>query len=402
MKQYHDLLQLILDKGTWKDAARENMPRTKALFGHQMRFDLSKGFPMVNTKNVSFKNIVVELLWFLKGDTNIKYLVDNGCNIWNEDAYNYYCKIASKNEGSNMNSILKGVSLKNETRNPLKAEDIDSYSLFTFEEFIDVIKNNPPEYLPKWGDYVLGSCGKQYGWLWRKWAGSPYLDREFNFMATPTIDQISTLIKGLKISPEGRRHILTAWNPATLNDMALNACHVLAQFNCRKLTIEQKYAFYKEKFQTGEGVTFEEFTDRMLQIYVPEYYLDCQLYQRSADSLLGVPYNIASYALLTEMLCQMLNFVPGDFIHTFGDVHIYENHISAVKEQLSRDLDKYPLSKLKTNEDFKYLVNELNNGPVLDLDTFWEELKIDWFKLENYQHYPKLENDTSLSTGLKK
>lgn len=364
MKQYHDLLQLILDKGTWKDAARENMPRTKALFGHQMRFDLSKGFPMVNTKNVSFKNIVVELLWFLKGDTNIKYLVDNGCNIWNEDAYNYYCK------------IHKG------------------YPLVNFETFLKNIKEGDGwmelrAHLLE--DYLWGDCGAQYGWLWRDLVT---LNQRGDAIS---IDQVKNVIKSLKTSPEGRRHILTAWNPGTLDDMALNACHALTQFNCRKLTFEEKW----DKFITSTGgpdetknVDFKEF--ELFDKITPQYYLDCQLYQRSADSLLGVPYNVASYALLTLMLCKILNYEPGDFIHTFGDVHIYENHIEAIKEQLARSVDKFELPTLTIGQ------NVANDLRKYDFDEVLKLMVPSDFKLENYQHYPKLENDTSLSTGLKK
>lgn len=368
MKQYHDLLQLILDKGTWKDAARENMPRTKAIFGHQMRFDLSEGFPMVNTKNVSFKNIVVELLWFLKGDTNIKYLVDNGCNIWNEDAYNYYEKLCKR----------------------------DRILAIPFSHFVEMIKTgaNLPHYLKY---YTWGDCGKQYGQLWRNWI-TPYQSSEYT-IGVNIIDQISTLIKGLKTSPEGRRHILTSWNPATLDDMALNACHVLAQFNCRKLTFEERINWAKKNINPDyfENLSITELTK---SDECPKYYLDCQLYQRSADSLLGVPYNIASYVLLTEMLCQMLNFAPGDFIHTFGDVHIYENHILAVKEQLARDVDRFELPKL----DLSLVQNPLKDWELIGLDNIFQSLSehISDFKLKDYQHYPKLENDTSLSTGLRK
>jgi thymidylate synthase len=223
MKQYKELLQDILQNGT-KRNDRTNTG-TLSVFGRQLRFDLNKGFPLVTTKKVHIKSIIHELLWFLKGDTNIKYLQDTGVKIWNE-----------------------------------------------------------------WAD-ENGDLGPVYGKQWRSWT-------------TPngeSIDQISNLIHGLKTNPNSRRHIVTAWNPSDLDDMALSPCHCLFQF------------------------------------YVADGKLSCQLYQRSADTFLGVPFNIASYALLTMMVAQVCNLQLGEFIHTFGDAHIYLNHIKQVKLQLSRE-----------------------------------------------------------------
>jgi len=244
MKQYKELLQDILQNGT-KRNDRTNIG-TLSVFGRQLRFDLSKGFPLVTTKKVHIKSIIHELLWFLKGDTNIKYLQDNGVKIWNE-----------------------------------------------------------------WADKD-GNLGPVYGKQWRSWT-------------TPngkSIDQISNLIDGLKTDPNSRRHIVTAWNPSDLDDMALSPCHCLFQF------------------------------------YVADGKLSCQLYQRSGDTFLGVPYNIASYALLTMMLAQVCNLQVGEFIHTFGDAHIYLNHIDQVKLQLSREPYRLPTMLLKPEIecifDFKY------------------------------------------------
>ena len=208
------------------------------------------------------------------------------------------------------------------------------------------------------------------------------------------IDQIKNLIEGLKSNPEGRRHIITAWNPATLDDMALNACHSFVQFNCRKLSFTDKcgllsnHPLYKNDITTDNErnilILFEDFN-------IPNYYLDCQLYQRSADMFLGVPYNISSYALLTEIIAKICNMIPGDFIHTFGDSHIYDNHLDQVKELLNRDTEKYQLSKLKMdttdwNELFK---DELK----------FKYLRTEDFQLENYESYPTIKG--KLSTGLK-
>lgn len=338
MKQYIDLLRKISQEGEYKEPARDNMPRTLSLFGHQFRHDLSTGFPLLTTKKIYWKAVVVELLWFLRGDTNIKYLLDNGVNIWNEDAYQYYEKLCER----------QGVERK------ISYELFHSYiknSKGTEELKYDSLKNaeadNFHTLIPK--DYVLGDCGKQYGWLWRSWGDEP-------FNGT---DQIKNLISGLQKSPMSRRHIITAWNPSTIDDMALPACHSFVQFNCRPVSS----------------------TNSTL------YYLDCQLYQRSADVFLGVPFNIASYALLTHIIAKICNMVPGEFIHTFGDVHIYDNHKEQVEEQLSRECLKLPSLKLSDGID-------------------WEEVLTDKFDynhlinaLTDYKPHPPIK--AKLSTGLK-
>jgi len=244
MKQYQDLLRYILDNGTAK--TDRTGTGTISVFGYQMRFDLSDGFPMVTTKKLHLKSIIYELLWFLNGDTNIKYLTDNGVRIWNE-----------------------------------------------------------------WAD-ENGDLGPVYGKQWRSWTkpdGS-------------TVDQISQLIQTLKSNPDSRRMIVNAWNVGELDAMALTPCHCLFQF------------------------------------YVAEGKLSCQLYQRSADTFLGVPFNIASYALLTMMVAQVCGFQPGEFIHTFGDVHLYNNHLDQAKLQLSRVPKKLPEMVINKDRqsifDFEY------------------------------------------------
>jgi thymidylate synthase len=396
MKQYLELLEKIQKKGTYKPAARTNMPGTLSLFGEQLRFDLQEGFPMVTTKKVSFKNIVVELLWFLKGDTNIKYLVDNGCNIWNEDAYNYYKKIFKGHEGV----------------------------LPSLEEFIQEVKTGTRESnLP---NYTYGDCGKQYGWLWRRWE-NPFIEYG-NYVANNAIDQLKDLIEGLKTNPMSRRHVITAWNPATLDDMALNACHAFVQFNCRPVygksdftehngkkyynlnernyqRLESFKEFYPElynKIGRQSGITpYEEMLKdkkTMDDLNISSYYLDCQLYQRSADVVLGVPYNIASYALLTEILAKICNMIPGEFVHTFGDVHIYENHLEAVKEQLEREPKFLPTLKISEEWlDFD-TINLLKSSE--HLTALFHSTLLSDFSLENYNPHPKLKTETKLSTGL--
>lgn len=237
MEQYHKLMQHILDNGV--DRGDRTGTGTRSVFGYQMRFDLSKGFPVITTKKLHLRSIIHELLWFISGDTNIKYLKDNKVSIWDE-----------------------------------------------------------------WADED-GNLGPVYGHQWRSWPDGK----------GGTIDQIKVLVDGIKNNPESRRHIVSAWNVADIDKMALPPCH------------------------------------NMFQFYVANGKLSCQLYQRSADVFLGVPFNIASYALFTMMLAQVCGLEAGDFVHTFGDAHLYSNHFDQAKLQLSRELR--PLPTMKINPDVK-------------------------------------------------
>ncbi len=279
MEQYHDLLKTIRDTGANK--TDRTGTGTRSIFGHQMRFDLSKGFPLVTTKKLHLKSIIHELLWFLKGDTNIKYLNDNGVKIWDE-----------------------------------------------------------------WAD-ENGDLGPVYGKQWRSWDSIVFVPTNHvgsgsDLVVVPehyekkSIDQISDLIEMINKTPDSRRLIVSAWNVAELNQMALMPCHCLFQF------------------------------------YVVNGKLSCQLYQRSADVFLGVPFNIASYALFTMMIAQVTGYKPGDFIHTFGDAHIYKNHFQQVNLQLSRE--PFPLPKISINPDVKNIF----------------DFKYEDFTLENYQYHPHI------------
>jgi thymidylate synthase len=287
MKAYHELLQKLLNEGDEK--SDRTGTGTRSLFGYQMRFDLSKGFPLVTTKELHIKSIIQELIWFLAGDTNIKYLVDNGVGIWNDWPYAKYKQSAD---------------FQNET----------------MKEFVEKIKNDTV-FAQKWGE-----LGPVYGRQWRHWVGTD----------GKVIDQIADLMHNLKHNPDSRRHIVSAWNPTEVDQMALPPCHSLFQF------------------------------------YISNGKLSCQLYQRSADVFLGVPFNIASYALLTEMIAHVLGLKVGDFVHSFGDVHLYNNHFEQTKEQLNRDLK--PLPKLV----FARKVNSI-------FDFKYEDIII-----ENYQFHPKI------------
>ena len=275
VKQYLDLLKTILEKGSKK--GDRTGTGTISYFGYQMRFDLEDGFPLLTTKRVHLKSIIHELLWFIKGDTNIKYLVDNDVRIWNDWPYAEYQK----------SSEFKGE---------------------TIEEFAEKIKESN-DFAEKWGN-----CGPIYGKQWRNFGG---------------VDQLENLIHDIKTNPNSRRLIISAWNPTQVQSMVLPPCHCFMQF------------------------------------YVNDGKLSCQLYQRSADVFLGVPFNIASYALFTMMIAQVCDLKPGVFVHTLGDAHIYNNLMEQVNLQLTREPRELPTMKINPNVksiyDFKYEDFDLEN-----------------------------------------
>lgn len=291
MKQYLDLLRRIEQEGTIK--ADRTGTGTKSIFGHQMRFDLQQGFPLLTTKKVFLRGIIHELLWFLSGDTNIGYLVRNGVHIWDNDAFRYYNELCIKH------GVL-----------PIGMED--------FLEAAGI--ESPIE------GYRFGDLNHVYGYQWRSW---PKPNGE-------SIDQISQVVETIKKNPDSRRMIVSAWNVAEVDDMALPPCHTLFQF------------------------------------YVAQGRLSCQLYQRSADTFLGVPFNIASYALLTMMIAQVCGLEPGEFIHTTGDTHLYLNHFDQVHEQLSRTPKALP--RMHINPQVKSLF----------------DFKAEDFTLEGYDPWPAI------------
>lgn len=296
MQQYLDLVKKILDEGARK--ADRTGTGTTSIFGYQMRFDLQKGFPLLTTKKVYTRGIIHELLWFLKGDTNIKYLVDNNVHIWDDWPYKEY----------KQSSEYKGESI---------------------EEFAEMIKNADAdsEFVKKWG-----KLGPVYGYQWRHW---PTYDGG-------EVDQITQLVDQIKNNPNSRRLLLSSWNAAMVEDMALPPCHTLFQF------------------------------------YVSDGKLSCQLYQRSADLFLGVPFNIASYALLTHMLAQVCGLQAGEFVHTFGDVHIYNNHMEQCKLQISREPRHLPTLELNPN--------------ITNIFDF----TIDDIKILNYDPHPAIKGEVSV------
>ncbi|WP_269412400.1 thymidylate synthase [Lentibacillus daqui] len=284
---YLDLCRTVLNTGT-KKADRTNTG-TFSIFGHQMRFDLREGFPLLTTKKVPFRLIASELLWFINGDTNIRYLLENNNNIWNEWAFKKWVE-SDDYDGPDMTDFGNR-SQKDPEFNEQYQEQMSQFksNMLTDDMFAE-----------KYGD--LGSV---YGKQWRAWKMSNQ----------KTIDQLKNVIESIKNNPDSRRHIVTAWNPEDVPTMALPPCHTLFQF------------------------------------YVADGELSCQLYQRSADIFLGLPFNIASYALLTHLIALECNLEVGEFIHTLGDAHIYTNHVEQVKIQLNRELRSLP--ELKLNPDKK-------------------------------------------------
>lgn len=285
-KQYLELAQKILDEGVEK--SDRTGTGTKSIFGYQMRFDLQKGFPLLTTKKTAFGLIKSELLWFLKGDTNIRYLLENNNHIWDEWAFERYIKSDDYN-GPDMTDFGRRV-LEDEQ---FKADYQEQMALFREKILTDDAFSEQ-----------YGELGNIYGSQWRHWKTTQ----------GETIDQIKDVIEMIKKTPDSRRLIVSAWNPEDVPHMALPPCHTLFQF------------------------------------FVADGKLSCQLYQRSADVFLGVPFNIASYALLTHLIANETGLEVGDFVHTFGDAHLYLNHLDQINEQLSRDTYELPELVLKAPE----------------------------------------------------
>ena len=298
MKQYLDLLQYVLDHGT--ERQDRTGTGTVGVFGYQMRFDLGRGFPVLTTKKLHLRSIIYELLWFLRGDTNIKYLKDHGVSIWDE-----------------------------------------------------------------WAD-AEGNLGPVYGSQWRSWPDG----------RGGTIDQIANVVEQIKTNPYSRRLMVTAWNPAEIEDMALPPCHCLFQFYVEPGSTSGRVA----ESLSGKVATQSNnsATQPLSHSEAPKGRLSCQLYQRSADIFLGVPFNIASYALLTMMMAQVCGLEPGEFVHTFGDAHIYKNHMDQVHLQLTRE--PRPLPTMHINPERKSI-----------FDFEYED-----FRLEGYDPHPHIKGEVSV------
>ncbi len=332
--QYLNLLQDILENGVDKPVFNNPGVTIKSVFGRQIRFDLSKGFPLLTTKKVFLKGIIYELLWFIKGSSNIKYLVDNNVHIWDEWSYKRFEEAQDQRSKIPTSPRLRqGYVWQARLRGASKDQRL------TKEEFIQKLKELPSDdpFVVKWGD-----IGNVYGVQWRKWRTSD----------GRIIDQLAWAINELKTTPYRKSIVVSAWNPEFIYEMAapgksmaLPPCHTLYQFN------------------------------------VNNGRLSLQLYHRSADIFLGVPFNIASYALFTMMIAQVTGLQPGEFVHTFGDVHIYSNHMDQVKEQLKREPRPFPIMKI--------------NPEVKNIDDF----KYEDFTLEGYDPHPPIKGQVTVVGG---
>ena len=396
-KQYQALLQDILDNGVRKQDRTGT--GTISLFGKQIRHKMSEGFPLLTTKKMPFRLIATELIWFLRGDTNIKFLVDNNCHIWDGDAYKNYCNWYNQQEGFVQ---------------PPK---------HNIESFIERIKNDD-EFAKKWGE-----LGPVYGRQWRGW-GAPH----GHMMWSHGIDQIANLIHDLKTNPDSRRLMVNAWNVGELDSMVLPPCHFGFQVYTRELN------FYELKNQlvnssggwfSKTAVTVQDLQNECIERNLPTRAISLMWNQRSVDTFLGLPFNVASYGLLLEIIAKAVNMVPDELIGNLGDVHLYSNHIEQAKEQIGRkytpeersDLLKaamgekeyqdaidelmpfggglsvyydmykipyhtrepYPLPKLLCLDEYWYL-NDMDVSFVEKIEKF----RPDFFILENYQAHPHI------------
>ena len=325
-KEYQMLLEYILGNGVEKKDRTGT--GTISVFGTQIRHDMSDGFPLLTTKRIPVKTMMTELKWFLKGDTNIKYLVDSGCNIWNGDAYKKYCKA-----------------------HPSEYED----DMFTQEEFIEHIKEDE-SFAKNWGE-----LGPIYGKQWRLWKTN-----------TVSIDQIQDLISELKTNPDSRRLMVSAWNVGELDKMTLPPCHYGFQVYTRELSDNERYDYwFKNNYETGMDywVSNPPNYDDDYYTTTPKRSISLMWNQRSVDTALGLPFNIASYGMLLTLLAEEVGMVPGELIGNFGDTHLYSNHLEGAKEQIERE--SYELPKIEIH------MSDILNG---EFD----------YELTNYKYHPTI------------
>ena len=385
-KQYQELLQSILDYGVEKKDRTGT--GTKSIFGYTIRHKMSDGFPLLTTKKMAWKTMVTELLWFLRGDTNIKFLVDNGCHIWDGDAYkNYINKLIFNEKDCYVDDLI---NQPNKTFVP-----------YSQEEFINKIKNDN-EFAKKWGE-----LGPIYGKQWRSWTklepnvgqsgvNKTYLFTDYNGLHThylTQIDQIQNLINDLKTNPDSRRLMVSAWNVGELDQMVLPPCHYGFQVYTRELSelerhdIKEQYGFDCRKLAKPSIKQLDDAN-------IPTRAISLMWNQRSVDTFLGLPFNIASYGLLLEIIAKMVNMVPDELIGNLGDTHLYLNHIEQAKEQINRE--PFELSKLNINTEFwPYEGGECGVGPIdttavlnsFKDNNFCKSLLNEDIQLSNYQSH---------------
>jgi thymidylate synthase len=366
--QYQELLQAILDYGVEKKDRTGT--GTKSMFGYTFRHNMSWGFPLLTTKKMAWKTMVTELIWFLRGDTNIKYLVNNNCHIWDGDCYKAYIKRYNKGE-----YVGKTKLLENSKKNRTLTEP------FTQEEFINKIKTDD-EFAKKWGE-----LGPIYGAQWRNWNTKQFEslnDGNFGHRYNDVrIDQIQNLINDLKTNPDSRRLMVNAWNVGELDQMVLPPCHYGFQVYTRELSEDERNEIRDmQYFKNNLHQALKGSDTKIDWENIPTRAISLMWNQRSVDTFLGLPFNIASYGLLLEIIAKSVNMVPDELIGNLGDTHLYSNHIEQAKEQITRE--PYPLPSLKINSG-----NE--NWHLLTLDEIINTLDSDiTFKTENYQSHPPI------------
>jgi len=429
-KQYTDLLQDILDNGVRKEDRTGT--GTLSVFGRQIRHKMSEGFPVLTTKKMAWKTMVTELIWFLRGDTNIKYLVDNNCHIWDGDAYKRYVKwVESPENQNNKYNIVKIPISKEDFIKTIKGND---------EILKKMGKRYCDEFTKQWGD-----LGPIYGKQWRDWT---YLTREQKedidgidelicgvdtfdgYRYYRTVDQIANLIRELKTNPDSRRLMVSAWNVGELDQMTLPPCHYGFQVYTKELSLEERAKWLQDNkgYDLLVGNLEHDHIREVVENESPTRAISLMWNQRSVDTFLGLPFNIASYGLLLEIIAKEVNMVPDELIGNLGDTHLYLNHIEQAKEQIGRELsleerkeiyekeytdgmkvqndewlesklktrdiptrtrEPYPLPKLLCLDEYHYLMDKELVGEIPFVEKI-EKFRPDFFMLENYQSHPAI------------
>ena len=383
--RYQALLQDILDNGVEK--SDRTGTGTLSVFGRQIRHNMREGFPLLTTKKMHWNSVVTELLWFLRGDTNIKFLLDYDCHIWDGDAYKNYSKAIENVIDGYKSGDIMGMQphIENWFSNS------DELTPLTKEEFIKNIKTDK-EFAERWGD-----LGLIYGKQWRSWKGDTWIagntdGTEGFYLETEEIDQIQNLINELKTNPDSRRLMVSAWNPSELDQMVLPPCHYGFQVYTRELSNKERYRiWFNRNYETGM-----EFNDELIPDFDDKYYestptraISLMWNQRSVDTFLGLPFNIASYGLLLKIIAKEVNMVPDELIGNLGDVHLYSNHIEQAKEQIWRTAYELPKVGITERNWYQHQLVKEHLGPK----TFGEKIlsyRPDCFELIGYKSHPKI------------
>jgi len=366
-QQYLILLRDVIENGIHK--GDRTGTGTRSLFGRQLRHKMSDGFPMLTTKHVSLRNVATELIWFLRGRTDLRWLLVRNCHIWVGDAYKKYCAYAGSLEEPDYD-----VHVDDPRESRIR--------LMTRQEFIDEILRND------WFSGKFGDLGPVYGKQWRSWqVGLEFADG-VSYYKYPPIDQIQNLIRDLKENPDSRRMMVTAWNPTELPNMILPPCHYGFQVYTRELTLEERADLSREKRRYSsnwQNWSVEEMESRMNNDWkIPTRAISLMWTQRSVDVPLGMPYNIASYALLLELIAREVGMVPDELICSLGDCHVYQDQVEHALTQITREPYKAPTISIEERYEYSGSKRELSFSEKID------QLEPDWFTTINYEHHTRI------------